>query len=205
MNKIPTICYEDIYEFCEDVDSEFEKYLDKAIEKDGTVDIPILAKYKNAREIINILVDFGYEIANVSIHDSIMNGYADEYIVSLCYGLNHSDVPEIWCQPAKDDKGYYLNQGDAIYILDECNSKVISQIESDRTYIVELEDEIEDEYDDFVDDLECGNCEECYMYNDSDDEENEKDDEYVTIELTPEEAAIWDMLYHSFSLIKYLI
>ena len=205
MNKIPTICYEDIYEFCEDVDHEFKKYLDKAIKNNSTIDIAIVVKYKNAREIINVLVDFGYEIANVSIHDSIMSGYSDEYIVSLCYGLNHSDVPEIWCEPAKNDKGYLLNEGDIVYIFDECNSKVVPQVESDRTYFVELEDEIKDEYDDFADDLECGNCEECHFCDDSDDEESAKDDKYVTVRLSKCAAEDLDRLYHIFGLIEHLI
>lgn len=199
MNKIPTICYEDVYEFCEAVDNEFEKYLDKAIKKDGTVDIVVIAKYKNAREIINVLVDYGYEIANVNIHDSMVSGYSDEYIVSLCYGLNNSDTSEIWCEPAKNDKGYLLNEGDVVYIFDECNSKVVPQVESDRTYFVELEDDFEDE---FAEDLEVGNCDCLYDYDCEScpeyDDEDVKEDEYVNLKLTRDEMETLHMLCHIF-------
>lgn len=200
MNKIPTICYEDIYEFCEDVDHEFKKYLDKAIKNNSTIDIAIVVKYKNAREIINVLVDFGYEIANVSIHDSIMSGYSDEYIVSLCYGLNHSDVPEIWCEPAKNDKGYLLTEGQAVYILDECNKDMIPKVLGDKTFIVEIDSDDEEDLDDeFSDDLELGayhcneDCENCHEYD-------KDDDDYVTIKLDKSDVEILHKLYNIFGI-----
>jgi hypothetical protein len=55
MNKIPTICFEDIYEFCEAMDSEFNRRY-YASKSDESVDISIFAKYDNARKIINLLL-----------------------------------------------------------------------------------------------------------------------------------------------------
>ena len=52
MNKIPTICFEDVYEFCEAMDSEFNRRY-YASKSDEAVDISIFAKYDNARKIIN--------------------------------------------------------------------------------------------------------------------------------------------------------
>lgn len=43
MNKIPTICFEDIYEFCEAMDSEFNRRY-YASKSDESVDISIFAK-----------------------------------------------------------------------------------------------------------------------------------------------------------------
>ena len=45
MNKIPTICFDDVYEFCEVIDSEFKKryYASKWNE---AVDISMFAKYE---------------------------------------------------------------------------------------------------------------------------------------------------------------
>lgn len=205
MNKIPTICYEDIYEFCEAVDTEFCRRYYSSKSGEAIVDISIFAKYEKAREIINILTDYDYEIANIEFHDPEFEGYYDEYVITLCSRLSNNDTPEIWCEPSKRNGEYLINEANATYILDECNSKLVPKVQTDNTYFVELEDEIEDEYDDFADNLECGNCEECHIFDDSDDEEIQKDNKYVTIELTPEEAAIWDMIYHSFGLIKYLI
>lgn len=49
MNKIPTICFEDIYKFCESMDSEFNRRY-YASKSDESIDISIFAKYDNARK-----------------------------------------------------------------------------------------------------------------------------------------------------------
>ena len=43
--KSKTICYDDIFEFCEDVDSSFLRKYYAAIKDNSTVDIAIAAKY----------------------------------------------------------------------------------------------------------------------------------------------------------------
>ena len=185
-----TICYGDIFEFCEDVDSSFLRKYYAAMKDNSTVDIAIVAKYDTSRKIINILADYGFEIANIDFHDAICDGYKDEFVISLCYGLNHSNAMEIWCE---------------IYIFDECNSKIMNKVESNDVYIVELHDEIEKEYDEFTNDLELGNCngdcESCHEYNVSDD----TDDEYVNLKLTKDEAETLHKLYHVFGLLDLVI
>ena len=188
MNKIPTICYEDIYEFCETVDNEFCKRYYSSKSGEAVVDISIFAKYEKAREIINILTEYDYEIANMEFHDPEFEGYDDEYVITLCSRLSNNDTPEIWCEPAKRNGEYLINEADATYILDECNSKLVPKVQTDVTYFVELEDEIEDEYDDFAHDLECGNCEECHC----------DDEEYVDLKLTRDEMETLHMLCHIF-------
>lgn len=203
--KSKTICYDDIFEFCEDVDSSFLRKYYAAIKDNFTVDIAIAAKYDTSRKIINILTDYGFEIANIDFHDAICDGYKDEFVISLCYGLNHSNAMEIWCEPAKCENGYIIFGGDEIYIFDECNSKIMNKVESNDVYIVELHDEIEKEYDEFTDDLELGNCngdcESCHEYNVNDD----TDDEYVNLKLTKDEAETLHKLYHVFGLLDLVI
>lgn len=200
-----TICYDDIFEFCEDVDSSFLRKYYAAMKDNSTVDIAIAAKYDTSRKIINILTDYGFEIANIDFHDAICDGYEDEFVISLCYGLNDSDAMEIWCEPAKRDSEYIIFDGDEIYIFDECNSKIMNKVESDDVYVVELHDEIEKEYDEFSDDLELGNCncdcESCHEYNVS----NDTDDEYVNLRLTKDEAETLHKLYHVFGLLDLVI
>lgn len=200
-----TICYDDIFEFCEDVDSSFLRKYYAAMKDNSTVDIAIAAKYDTSRKIINILTDYGFEIANIDFHDPICDGYEDEFVISLCYRLNDSDAMEIWCEPAKRENGYIIFDGDEIYIFDECNSKIMNKVESDDVYVVELHDEIEKEYDEFVDDLELGSCngdcESCHEYNVSDD----TDDEYVNLKLTKDEAETLHKLYHVFGLLDLVI
>ena len=99
MNKIPTICFEDIYEFCEAMDSEFNRRY-YASKSDESVDISIFAKYDNARKIINILTDYDYELANINFHDPEIDGYEDEFIITLCARISNHDTPEIWVEPA---------------------------------------------------------------------------------------------------------
>ena len=203
--KSKTICYDDIFEFCEDVDSSFLRKYYAAMKDNSTVDIAIAAKYDTSRKIINILTDYGFEIANIDFHDAICDGYEDEFVISLCYGLNHSNAMEIWCEPAKRENGYIIFEGDEIYIFDECNSKIMNKVESNDVYIVELHDEIEKEYDEFTNDLELGNCngdcESCHEYNVSDD----TDDEYVNLKLTKDEAETLHKLYHVFGLLDLVI
>lgn len=200
-----TICYDDIFEFCEDVDSSFLRKYYAAMKDNSTVDITIAAKYDTSRKIINILTDYGFEIANIDFHDAICDGYKDEFVIFLCYGLNHSNAMEIWCKPAKRENGYIIFDGDEIYIFDECNSKIMNKVESNDVYIVELHNEIEKEYDDFTDDLELGNCngdcESCHEYNVNDD----TDDEYVNLKLTKDEAETLHKLYHVFGLLDLVI
>ena len=203
--KSKTICYDDIFEFCEDVDSSFLRKYYAAMKDNSTVDIAIVAKYDTSRKIINILTDYGFEIANIDFHDEICDGYKDEFVISLCYGLNHSNAMEIWCEPAKCENGYIIFGGDEIYIFDECNSKIMNKVESNDVYIVELHDEIEKEYDEFTDELELGNCngdcESCHEYNVNDD----TDDEYVNLKLTKDEAETLHKLYHIFGLLDLVI
>ena len=201
--NIKTICYDDIYEFCDMVDTEFQRRYYTARKNDSTVDIVIVAKHDNARKLINIFAAYDYEIANMDFHDPEYDGYEDEYIISLCYGLSDNGEMEIWCEPAKRKDDYLILGGDVVYILDECNSKITTSVESDEIYFVELEDEIENEYDEFMHDLECGNCNgDCESYSEYD---TGDDEEYVNVKLSKEDAETLHKLYHIFGLLDHII
>ena len=131
MNKIPTICFEDVYEFCEAMDSEFNRRY-YASKSDEAVDISIFAKYDNARKIINLLTDYDYELANINFHDPDIDGYEDEFIITLCARISNHDTPEIWVEHAKRKEGYILNEADANYIIEECSSEILTKVEIDK-------------------------------------------------------------------------
>ena len=197
MNNIPTIKFDDIYEFCTTVDDEFHRYY-YAMKENCYVDITIIVKYAKAREVINYFTtEEGFELANVNFHDPDFDGYNDEYLVTLCCGLSNNDSKEIWCEPAKNEDGYIINEGNIVYLFDECNSTMIPQVQGDKTYIVELDEDLDEDFDDeFLDDLELGyhcneDCENCYEYD--------KDD-YVTIELSKDEVELLHKLYHIFNI-----
>ena len=181
MNKIPTICFEDVYEFCEAMDSEFNRRY-YASKSDEAVDISIFAKYDNARKIINFLTDYDYELANINFNDPETDGYEDEFLITLCSRISNHDTPEIWVEPAKRKDGYLLNEADATYILDECSSALLPKVETDKIYFVELKEDIDDEYDDFADNLELGNCYDCCCHHDCVDCDMD-DEEYVNVTL----------------------
>lgn len=153
MNKIPTICFEDIYEFCEAMDSEFNR------------------RYYASK--------------------------SDEFIITLCARISNHDTPEIWVEPAKRKDGYLLNEADATYILDECSSKLLPKVETDKTYFVELKEDVDNEYDDFADDLELGNCYDCCCHHDCVDCDKD-DEEYVNVTLPKEDIETLHMLCRIF-------
>ena len=171
MNKIPTICFEDVYEFCEAMDSEFNRRY-YASKSDESVDISIFAKYDNARKIINLLTDYDYELANINFHDHEIDGYEDEFIITLCARISNHDTPEIWVEPAKRKDGYLLNEADATYIFDECSRALLPH-------------------------LELGNCYDCCCRHDCVDCDID-DEEYVNVTLPKEDIETLHMLCRIF-------
>lgn len=198
MNNIPTICFDDMYDFCEEVMQEFYgRYY--SVKKYSTIDITVIAKYAKAREIITFFAEDDFELANVEFHDPNCDGYEDEYIITLCYGLSDNDAKEIWCEPARNESGYLLTEGQAVYILDECNKDMIPKVLGDKTFIVELDNEDDEDDDEFSDDLELGtyhcneDCENCHEYD-------KDDDDYVTIKLDKSDVEILHKLYNIFGI-----
>lgn len=98
---------------------------------DSFGDVSIIAKYNEAKEIINELIYIGYDVASIELHKEEFENYYDEYIVSL----NHDGV---WCEKFKRDTGYFYDESNVIYIMDNCSSAVISYCKSKNVYEVSV-------------------------------------------------------------------
>lgn len=148
--KIKKFCdYEDfVYQISDKVDL-FRKI-------DGYNDISIIAKYKDAKEIIKELLYIGYDIASIHLGKENYEEYWDEYIISM---VNTNGNAEVWCEPFKRKNGYITDDSTVIYILDNCSSKVIPYCNGNIVYEVNILDE--DDCDDNCNDDEC-TCDECH-------------------------------------------
>lgn len=140
MIKINTVVVKDIYELADMVNSMYHN----VTSYDGLNNVVVVAKYYEAKTLIeNLISERGYEIGNITdLSDVVANGYSDEYIVTLF-------VNEINCEPAKVNNRYKDIYADDIYILENCNSKVMSNIHGEEN-VFEVyinENDCEDDYD----------------------------------------------------------
>lgn len=148
-NKIRNKTYESICELCEDVVDTYES-LNRFPSDESTMDISFIAKYNEAKEIISSLCKLEYDITFCQLVDPEYDGYIDEYIITIYDG-------EIWCEPFKREDEYIYDESNFLYILDNCNSKVLEKCDLKHIFEVSIEDE---EYDDLCDDG-CIFCKEC--------------------------------------------
>ena len=148
-NKIRNKTYDSILELCEDVVDTYES-LNRFPSYEDTSDISFIAKYNEAKEIISYLCKLEYDIAFCQLADPEYDGYIDEYIITIYDG-------EIWREPFKREDEYIYDESNFLYILDNCNSKVLEKCDSKHIFEVSIEDE---EYDDLCDDG-CIFCKEC--------------------------------------------
>lgn len=128
---IKTLHFEDYEDFACDVSDVYERV--KSDDEYNSVDA--IAKYEDAKNIIAELVENGHDLAHISDfarpdHDN----YNDEYLIAL-------DHEGIWCEPAKRENGYLYATGVVCYVMDNCNSKIISSIQSKVVYEVNIGDD----------------------------------------------------------------
>nr|DAD94519.1 MAG TPA: hypothetical protein [Siphoviridae sp. cttFh17] len=128
---IKTLHFEDCEDFAYDVSDVYERV--KSDDEYNSVDV--VAKYEDAKNIIAELVENGHDLAHISDfarpdHDN----YNDEYLIAL-------DHEGIWCEPAKRENGYLYATGVVCYVMDNCNSKIISSIQSKVVYEVNIGDD----------------------------------------------------------------
>lgn len=119
--------FEDYEEFACDIADSFDNI------EDEYGDISIIAKYNEAKNIIKELLCIGYDVASVELHRKKFENYYDEYII----GLNHDGV---WCEKFKRDSGYFNDESNVIYIMDNCSSAVIPYCKSKNLYEVSVGD-----------------------------------------------------------------
>lgn len=154
MIKINTVVVKDIYELADMVNSMYHN----VTSYDGLNNVVVVAKYYEAKTLIeNLISERGYEIGNITnLSDVVANGYSDEYIVTLF-------VNEINCEPAKVNNRYKDIYADAIYILENCNSKVMSNIHGEENVFEVYIDE-----NDCEDNCDCDeDCENCDCHNET--------------------------------------
>lgn len=154
MIKINTVVVKDIYELADMVNSMYHN----VTSYDGLNNVVVVAKYYEAKTLIeNLIFERGYEIGNITnLSDVVANGYSDEYIVTLF-------VNEINCEPAKVNNRYKDIYADAIYILENCNSKVMSNIHGEENVFEVYIDE-----NDCEDNCDCDeDCENCDCHNET--------------------------------------
>lgn len=119
--------FEDYEDFTCDISDTFNNI------EDEYGDISIIAKYGEAKEIIKELLCIGYNVASIELHRERFENYYDEYII----GLNHDGV---WCEKFKRSTGYFSDESNVIYIMDNCSSTVISYCKSKNIYEVSIGD-----------------------------------------------------------------
>lgn len=119
--------FEDYEDFACDISDTFDNI------EDEYGDISIIAKYGEAKEIIKELLCIGYNVASIELHRERFENYYDEYII----GLNHDGV---WCEKFKRSTGYFSDESNVIYIMDNCSSTVISYCKSKNIYEVSIGD-----------------------------------------------------------------
>lgn len=126
---------------------DYEKLSIEILEKIKSIDdeyesVSIIAKYENARKLIQELINFGCKIVSIDLHEEDYEGYCDEYIVSL--GKDN----EIWCEQFKRNNEYFNNISIITYIFDNCSSKVLPHCKSKYLYEISIDDDMNEEDDD---------------------------------------------------------
>lgn len=130
--KMTERTYDDIYELCEDIVDTY------------CAGVCVIAKYEEAKRIITELCSMDLVLTSCILHNPEFEGYEDEYIIDI-----FSD--EVWCEPAKRDDEYLYSNSYATYVLDNCNSKLLSRVETEHLYDVHIEDEDDN-------DINCCEC-----------------------------------------------
>lgn len=161
--KMTERTYDDICELCEDVVDTYCSFPEDA-------DVCVIAKYDEAKRIIAELCAMDLTLTSCILHDPDFEGYEDEYIIDI-----FSD--EIWCEPAKRDGKYIYSDSSATYVLDNCNSKLLSKIETEYLYDVHIEEDDDLDYCDGCDpfDGECLGCPNYCSVNDDDEDDDDYD------------------------------
>lgn len=102
--------------------------------KDTDKNVSIVAKYEVTNKILCELLKFGYDIASVDLHIPEYEDYYDEYIITI-------DEYGVWCEKSKRNDNYLGHEADHIYVLDDCNSKLLGKLDSEFLYEVGIGDD----------------------------------------------------------------
>lgn len=115
-----------------------KKILETAkIHDNHSLAVNIVAKYEILCSILNNIVKHSdYFITNAKINDFRIDGYLDEYILSIA-------DRKIWCQEARSKSGYVVVDGLMTFVHSDCNSRFITENKRQLMYEFEFSDEKE--------------------------------------------------------------
>ena len=131
--------FEDIYDLAEIMDS----YVMSNVSEHEYPIISAYVDYKLAKSLVEILISMGNSIgAILELEDYEMSHYDKEYCVYLT-------EDGITCEKIFNDGSYYNGGGDISYVHEDCNSKLLSHIDSKTIY----------EFGIVEDDCDCDECE----------------------------------------------
>ena len=137
--------FEDIYDLAEIMDS----YVTSNVSEHEYPIISAYVDYKLAKSLVEILISMGNSIgAILELEDYEMSHYDKEYCIYLT-------EDGITCEKTFNDGSYYNGGGDISYVHEDCNSKLLSHIDSKAIY--------EFGYDE--DECGCDDCEEGFTVN----------------------------------------
>ena len=138
--------FEDIYDLAEIMDS----YVTSNVSEHEYPIISAYVDYKLAKSLVEILISMGNSIgAILELEDYEMSHYDKEYCIYLT-------EDGITCEKTFNDGSYYNGGGDISYVHEDCNSKLLSHIDSKTIYEFGIGED---------DDCECDNCEEGFTVN----------------------------------------
>ena len=141
--------FEDIYDLAEIMDS----YVTSNVSEHEYPIISAYVDYKLAKSLVEILISMGNSIgAILELEDYEMSHYDKEYCIYLT-------EDGITCEKTFNDGSYYNGGGDISYVHEDCNSKLLSHIDSKAIYEFGIDEDDECGCDD------CDDCEEGFTVN----------------------------------------
>lgn len=115
--------------------------------------ITAYGKYEVIKELLEEFIANGFEInGSICLEDPCSTGYEKEFALYLTEdGVSVCKIFE---------NGRYLNEyPDVAFVHEDCNSKLLKNIESKLVYEFAFDDELEDDYDESCcDDCDCYEC-----------------------------------------------
>ena len=144
--------FEDIYDLAEIMDS----YVTSNVSEHEYPIISAYVDYKLAKSLVEILISMGNSIgAILELEDYEMSHYDKEYCIYLT-------EDGITCEKTFNDGSYYNGGGDISYVHEDCNSKLLSHIDSKTIYEFGYDEDDECDCDECD---ECDGCEEGFTVN----------------------------------------
>lgn len=115
--------FESIREFVDKISDTFEDELSKQF-------VSVYGKYAFIKTVLENLISDGYTIANeIDLQDYDIGFYNKEFVLYLT--INGINVEKAWYEKNGHIDGvYYIGGGNVSFVHDECNSKLLSKIDS---------------------------------------------------------------------------